>query len=209
VIKIGAVWDFIAGLVNPTGAGILLIICGAVWVLDTVFEASRREGILKRDDNWDFDVTTLLKILTIIGCTSGAVFTVVGFLGYIDKTIPMTLTCTSLVILGILTLLKPVNDLPISSGIALLATISVATVMVSVISFLDYEINTTVAIILIIILVIVFVVCLGIAKFWLAGPQLVSKIVSWPVVSIIGAAYSFILGIIVLVSATTGLSIGI
>ena len=194
----GAVWDFVLSLTTNIGAGVLLLICGAVWVLDTIYEASRREGVLKRDDNWDFDVTTLLKILSIIGCASGVIFTSVGILGYVNHTISKTLTCTSLIILGLLTLLKPVNDLPITSIIALLITSALTAVIIGIVSFFELSISVQTGVIIIIILVIVFIVSLGIAKFWLAGPQLVSKIVSWPVISIIGAAYCFILGALVL-----------
>jgi len=194
----GAVWDFVVGITTNFGAGILLIICGGVWVLDTIYEASRREGILKRDDNWDFDVTTLLKILSLIACASGIVFAAVGILGYISHSIPKTLTCTSLVILGFATLLKPVNDLPIASVIALLITSALTAIIVGIVSFFELSISTQTGVILVIILVVVFILSLVIAKFWLAGPQLVSKIVSWPVVSIIGAGYCFILGGLVL-----------
>ena len=194
----GAVWDFVVSITTNLGAGILLVVCGAVWVLDTIYEAKRREGILKRDDNWDFDVTTLLKILSLIACASGIVFATVGILGYISHSIPKTLTCTSLIILGILTLLKPVNDLPIASVLALLITSALTAVIVGIVSFFEVSLSTQTGIILVIILVVVFIVSLAIAKFWLAGPELVSKIVSWPVISIIGAVYCFILGGLVL-----------
>ena len=196
----GAVWDFVLSLTTNLGAGICLLVCGAVWVLDTAYEASRREGMFKRDDNWDFDVTTLLKILTIIGCASGFVFTVVGIMGYMAHTITKTLTCTSLIILGILTLLKPVNDLPIATGVAVLGTIVVAIIIAAIVYFspLELSISWQTGLTLVIILAVVFIICLGIAKFWLAGPQLVSKIVSIPAISVIGAVYCFILGGIVL-----------
>ena len=194
----GVVWDFVVSLTTNLGAGILLIICGAVWILDTIYEAKRREGILKRDDNWDFDVTTLLKILSAIACASGIIFATVGILGYVNHSISKTLTCTSLVILGFLTLLKPVNDLPIASVLALLLTSVLTAIIVGIVSFLELSISTQVGIIIVVILVIVFIVSLAIAKFWLAGPKLVSKIVSWPVVSIIGTVYCFVLGGLVL-----------
>jgi len=194
----GAVWDFIQLLTTNMGAGICLLACGAVWVLDTIYEASRREGILKRDTNWDFDVTTLLKILTIIACASGIVFATVGILGYVYHSITKTLTCTSLIVLGILTLLKPVNDIPLASIIALLITSALTAVIVAIVSFFEISLNVQIGLYIIIALVIVFIVSLGVAKFWLAGPKLVSKIVSWPVISIIGAGYCFILGGLVL-----------
>ncbi len=194
----GAVWDFVVSITTNMGAGVCLLVCGAVWVLDTIYEASRREGILKRDDNWDFDMTTLLKILSIIACASGIVFAVIGILGFVTNTIPKALTCTSLIILGILTLLKPVNDLPIASVLALLVTSVLTAIVVGVIIVFEPTFSIQTGIIIIVALVIVFIISLCVAKFWLAGPELVSKLVSWPVISIIGAAYCFILGGLVL-----------
>jgi hypothetical protein len=199
----GAVWDFIISLSTNFGAGICLLVCGAVWVLDTIFEASRREGILKRDNNWDFDMTTLLKILSLIACVSGIVFATVGILGYVYHSITKTLTYTSLIIFGFLTLLKPVNDLPIASVIALLITSALTAIVVSIVSFFELSLSIQTGVVIVIILVIVFIVSLAIAKFWLAGPKLVSKIVSWPVISIIGAGYCFILGGLVLAGVYT------
>ncbi len=198
----GAFWDIILQITNNVGAGVCLLICGAVWILDTAFEASRREGFFKRDDNWDFDITTLLKILTIIACSTGFIFIVVGILGYYNDTITTTLTSTSLIILGFLTVLKPVNDLPIASMIGFFASTLVAIIIAAIIYFSPLEladIKWQWGVVVVILLVIVFIVSTLIAKFWVAAPKLISKIVSWPVVSVIGAVYSFILGILVLV----------
>ncbi|MFX1237687.1 MAG: hypothetical protein ACFFAS_15065 [Promethearchaeota archaeon] len=197
----GAIWDFILQITNNIGAGICLLVCGAVWVLDTAYEASRREGFLKRDDNWDFDITTLLKILTTIACSSGLIFVIVGIFGYLNDTITTTLTSTSLVILGVLTVLKPVNDLPIASMIGFLASTLIAIIIAAIIYFSPLELADLKwqwGVVIVIVLVAIFIVCTLIAKFWLAGPKFVSKIVSWPIISVIGAAYSFILGGLVL-----------
>ncbi|MBN1799936.1 MAG: hypothetical protein JW891_00425 [Candidatus Lokiarchaeota archaeon] len=197
----GAFWDFILQITNNVGAGVCLLICGAVWVLDTAFEASRREGFFKRDDNWNFDVTTLLKILTIIACSTGFIFIIIGILGYFNDTITTTLTSTSLIILGFLTILKPVNDLPIASMIGFFSATLVALIIATIIYFSPLELadfKWQWGVFIVIVLVIVFIASTLIAKFWVALPKLISKIVSWPVVSVIGAAYSFILGGLVL-----------
>ncbi|MFX1275780.1 MAG: hypothetical protein ACFFBP_20485 [Promethearchaeota archaeon] len=197
----GAILDFISILTTNIGAGVLLLICGAVWVLDTVYENSRREGFFKKNDGWNFDMTTLLKVLSIIACCSGFIFILVGILGYFNPNITKTLTCTSLIIMGLLTVLKPVNDLPIASIIGFLSSSLVALIIALIFYFTPLEaasISWQWGLAIIIILVIVFIVSALIANFWLIGPKFVSKIVSYPFVSVIGAAYCFILGGLVL-----------
>ena len=198
----GVVWDFIGAITTNIGAGILLLVCAAVWILDTIYENSRREGFFKKDDNWDFDMTTLLKILSIIACSSGLIFLLVGVMGFFNHNITKTLTCTSLVVMGLLTLLKPVNDLPIASIVGFLSSSLVAIIIAAILYFSPLEatsISWQLGIIILIILVIIFIASALIAKFWLTGPKFISKIVSYPFVSIVGVIYCFILGILVLI----------
>ncbi len=181
------------------------IICG-IWVLDLIYEAKRRKGFLRYDDDWDFDITTLLKIITSISCASGVFISFIGTTGLILGLVTKTVSYVSLIVLGTLTCLKPLNDLPIASIIGLLASIAVGIVMAIVIHFarmiIPFEISDTMLIVLIGVLVVIFIIVALIAKLWLLPLELISKIVSWPVVGIIGALYSLVLGLMLTIGIT-------
>ncbi|TFG00078.1 MAG: hypothetical protein EU541_03360 [Promethearchaeota archaeon] len=177
------------------------ILCG-VWVLDLIFEAKRRKGVFGKvyDEDWDFDITTVLKILTSISCIGGIFFTFIGITGLILGIISKTVSYTSLIILGILTCLKPLNDLPIASILGILASSIVGLIMAVVIHIariiFKFEISNIMLITIVAILIIVFIVVAIIAKVWMLPLEIISRIVSWPVVGIIGAGYCLIMGII-------------
>lgn len=173
------------------------ILCG-IWVVDLIYEARRREGIIGKvyDDDWDFDVTTVLKLLTTLFCISGIFITFIGAVGLITNQITRTISYTLLLIIGILTCVKPLNDIPLASILGILAATGVGLIMMTVISIFNLYISITTLVILIVVLIIIFIVVAIIAKFWLLPLEILSKIVSWPIVGMIGALFMLIMGIL-------------
>jgi hypothetical protein len=177
------------------------ILCG-IWILDFIYEANRRKGIFGKvyDEDWDFDVTTILKILTSVFCAGGIFITFIGVTGLILGIVSKTISYTSLIILGILTCLKPLNDLPIASILGLLAALIIGLIMALVIAairiFFPFEISNLMLITLISVLVIVFIIVAVTAKVWMLPLEIISRIVSWPVIGILGVAYCLVMGIL-------------
>lgn len=177
------------------------VLCG-IWVLDFIYEANRRKGIFGKvyDEDWDFDVTTVLKILTSIFCLGGIFITFIGVSGLVLGIISKTTSYTSLIILGILTCLKPLNDLPVASILGLLAAIVVGLIMAIVIAvvrvFYPFDISLPLLIIMIAVLIIVFIVVAVISKVWMLPLEVISRVVSWPIVGIIGIIYCLVMGIL-------------
>ncbi len=117
-------------------------------------------------------------------------------------------TSALLIILGILTLLKPLNDLPIASVVGLLAGSAVVLVLVMVMPAEAYTViglfmNPTVF--FIILFIIIFAIIALTAKFYIGGLMKISKFISWPPIAFIVAGFCFLQGFLVLV---LGVSIG-
>lgn len=180
------------------------ILCG-IWGLDLIYESKRRKGVFGKvyDRDWDFDITTILKILTSVFCGGGIFFTFIGVTGLILGIVSKTISYISLIILGTLTCLKPLNDLPIASILGLLASLILGLVMAIGISivriFFPFEISNLMLITLIAVLVVIFIIVAVTAKVWMLPLEIISKIVSWPVVGILGIGYCFVMGILLMV----------
>ena len=96
-------------------------------------------------------------------------------------------TSILLIVLGVLTCLKPLNDFPLASMIGLAAAAGLAVVMMLIMNYLDVtlsELSRTWIIIMIAALVVIFIIVALIAKLWLAGVNFISKLVSLPIVSL-------------------------
>jgi hypothetical protein len=141
-------------------------------------------------------VTTVLKLLTTLFCISGIFITFIGAVGLITNQITRTISYTLLLIIGILTCVKPLNDIPLASILGILAATGVGLIMMTVISIFNLYISITTLVILIVILIIIFIVVAIIAKFWLLPLEILSKIVSWSIVGMIGALFMLIMGIL-------------
>jgi len=194
-------------------AGFFMILLGIIWFIFCAYEATRRKSFKKLTgiDDWDFDLTVFLRILTFSGFVVGVLSIISGAAGLIFDEPPSLaystqtadsvniFTAVLLIILGLFTFLKPVNDLPISSIIAFLAALAVTAGIAWVLVLLNVEISTTIAIVLIVLFLIIFAVVAITIKFYTAGLMLLSKIISWPPFAFGIGAFCFIQGFLLLV----------
>ncbi|MFX1377464.1 MAG: hypothetical protein ACFFA4_00070 [Promethearchaeota archaeon] len=199
-------------------AGFFVLILGIMWLIFGIYEAKRRGSVKKRKvEDWDMKVTKALKVLTYLGIILG-VFCIISGVGGLTEDVPPSINFVSgrvsiftsalLIIFGILTLLKPLNDLPIASVVGLLAGSAVILVLVMVMPAEAYTIiglfmNPTVF--FVILFIIIFAIIALTAKFYIGGLMKVSKFISWPPIAFIVTGFCFLQGFLVLVF---GVSIG-
>lgn len=199
-------------------AGFFVLILGIMWLIFGVYEAKRRGSVKKRKtEDWDMKVTKFLKVLTYLGLIIGILAILSGVGGLMENVPPSIafvsgevsiFTSAILIIFGILTLLKPINDLPIASVVGLLAGSAVILVLVMIMPAEAYTViglfmNPTVF--FVILFIIIFAIIALTAKFYIGGLMKISKFISWPPIAFIVAAFCFLQGFLVLVF---GVSIG-
>jgi hypothetical protein len=199
-------------------AGFFVLILGIMWLIFGVYEAKRRGSVKKRKtEDWDMTVTKFLKVLTYLGLVIG-IFAILSGVSGLMYNVPPSIafisgevsifTSALLIILGILTLLKPLNDLPIASVVGLLAGSAVVLVLVMVMPAEAYIViglfmNPT--IFFVILFIIIFAIIALTAKFYIGGLMKISKFISWPPIAFIVAGFCFLQGFLVL---GLGVSIG-
>ena len=209
-------FDFTEGFLRPLAefAGFFTLILGVMWLVYAIYETKRRGSVKKRKvEDWNFDVTKFLKIFTYLGIVVGILSLLSGVGGLILNQPPSRafafnnpnaslFASVFLIILGIFTLLKPLNDLPISSVIGILLASIVVVVAVSVIPdqlvkliavFIDPKL------LLLIIFIIVFAFIALTVKFYIGVLMGISKAISWPVLAFIVAAFCLLQGFLLLV----------
>ena len=215
-------FDFTENILKPLGnlAGFFMFILGIMWLVYAAYETKRRKSFKKRKvEDWDFDVTKFLRALTYIGFfvgllslisgVSGLMFDIPPSIAYEKTAISLgedpgrsLFTSIILVIFGILTFVKPANDLPLSSLIGVLA----ASVVVIIIAFAIPDSVIVIIgefidprILLAIIFIIIFAIVALTAKFYTSIFMTLSKAISWPPLAIIFAIFCFIQGFLLLV----------
>ena len=207
--------EWVDGFFKPLAqfAGFFMLLLGIMWLIYASYEANRRKSWrqLTKVADWDFDITPFLKLLTYLGFIVGILSIITGASGlilneppsisYATKTAESVNYFTSifLIIFGLLTFFKPLNDLPISSAIGLAAASLITAIIVGVIMYFDVTISTTIAIILIVIFLIIFTITAITVKFYTAGLMAISKIISWPPIAFIAAIFCFAQGVMLLV----------
>ncbi|MHA1147068.1 MAG: hypothetical protein ACTSR8_02375 [Promethearchaeota archaeon] len=198
-------------------AAFMVVILGFFWLIFAAYEANRRKSWRKLTgvDDWDFDVTKFLKFLTFFGFAVGIVSILVGAAGLIFDLPPSIAyasasgnegahlaTSLLLIILGFLTFLKPLNDLPIASIAGLIVSMAICILLYLIIpegaeevigNYINFKW------ILLIVFLITFAVILVTVKFYTAGLMALSKIISWPVIAIIVSLLCLIQGFALLV----------
>ncbi len=186
-------------------AAFFLLLLGIMWIIYALYEGSRRGSFKKfQAEEWDFDITKFLKVLTIFGFVVGLLAIISGVAGLILDAAPVATGDTSgrhlvtsimLIVIGIFTLLKPVNDLPIASIIGMLAATGVCILIAlfipdSVVAFIANYVNPK--ILLIVLFIIIFAVVAVIVKFYIGAIMFFSKILSWPPLAIAVAIICFV-----------------
>ncbi len=210
-------FDFTEGFLRPLAefAGFFTLILGVMWLVYAIYEAQRRGSVKKRKvEDWNFDVTKFLKFLTYFGIIIGILSILSGVGGLVLDQAPSVAYAANtqdakslfvsifLIIAGIFTLLKPLNDLPISSVIGILLASLIVVVAVSAIPdqvvkliavFIDPKL------LLLIIFIVVFAVVALTVKFYIGVLMAISKAISWPVLAFILAAFCLLQGFLLLV----------
>ncbi len=210
-------FDFTENILKPLGklGGWLMLLLGIIWLVYAAYETSRRKSFKKRKvEDWDFNVTKFLKGLTYIGFIIGILALISGVAGLMFDIPPSVAYATTsensrnlftsilLIIFGVLTFVKPANDMPLSSLIGVLA----ATLVVIIIALaIPQQIVDVIAvfvnpkIVLAIIFLIIFAIVALTAKFYMSAFMAVSKVISWPPLAVIFAIFCFIQGFLLLV----------
>ncbi|TKJ23519.1 MAG: hypothetical protein CEE43_02350 [Promethearchaeota archaeon Loki_b32] len=211
-------FDFTKNILKPLSqwGGFFLLLLGIIWIIYALYETKRRGSVKKRKvETWDFDVTKFLKVLTYLGFIVG-IFSILSGVGelILDEP-PSTLfaelnptagrsvfTAIILIVFGIFTFLKPINDLPIASVIGLMvASLIVAIIALAIPPKLVEAIAVFIdpKILLVIIFIIIFAIIALTAKFYMSGVMAISKALSWPPLAFIVAAFCLIQGFLLLV----------
>ena len=210
-------FDFTEGFLRPLAefAGFFTLVLGVMWLVYAIYEAQRRGSVKKRKvEDWNFDVTKFLKFFTYFGIIIGILSILSGVGGLVLDQAPSVAYASNtqdakslfvsafLIIVGIFTLLKPLNDLPISSVIGILLASLIVVVAVSAIPdqvvqiiavFIDPKL------LLLIIFIVVFAIVALTVKFYIGVLMGISKAISWPVLAFIIAGFSILQGFLLLV----------
>ena len=200
-------------------AGFMVLILGVMWLIYGVYEAKRRGSVKERKvEDWDFKITKFLKVLTYLGIVVGVLSLLCGVSGLLYNIPPSgpfayniiqaggvpgpsVFTSVFLIILGILTFLKPMNDIPIASVVGLLAGAAVVAIVAMAIpgdayTLIGIWINPT--LFFVILFIIVFAIVALTAKFYIGTLMAISKIISWPFLALVIAGFCFLQAILLL-----------
>jgi len=209
--------DFTEAFLRPLAefAGFFILILGVIWMIYAFYESKRRGSFKERKvEDWNFKITKFLKILTYLGFVVGVLSILCGVGGLILDQPPSVayaantqnsasiFTSAFLIILGILTFLKPINDLPITSVLGLLvatfvvvfASLAIPDQAVQLIAvFIDPKL------LLIIVFIVVFAIVALTVKFYIGSLMAISKAISWPPLAFIVAIFCLLQGFLLLV----------
>lgn len=168
----------------------------------------------KKEDWEEVEVSKFLKVLSYAGLVLGVIFIWAAAVGIIDNIAPSNtydarfapiednspldwLTTISLLVIGVVMFLKPINDLPWAGMIGLLAGIGTAILLVVFLpkSLLEYP--NAKWVILGVGLVIATLVGMFM-KFWIGTLQTVSRVLSYPPIALVVAIYCLVQGGLIL-----------
>jgi len=208
------IWDVFQDFfdwIAESGA-IMLILAGLIAITWFGYESKRRRSITKRKvDEYEFNVTKFLRILSYIGIIVGVFCIFSGAVSLLRNLPPSfkyeelygpnaganIFTSISLIVIGLICFLKPINDLPWAGIIGLIVggiitffiAISVPDQLVEVIAvFIDPRWVLGILFVLIVAIVALTV------KFYISGLMAISKVLSWPPIALIIMLYCFIQG---------------
>jgi len=208
------IFQFKEGFLIPLAeiAGFFVLILGAMWLIYGVYEAKRRGSVKERKiEDWDFKITKLFKVLTYLGFVVGVLSILSGVAGLMYNVPPSLafqseevsiFTSVFLIIMGVLTFLKPMNDIPIASIVGLMAGSAVVAIIVMALPGEAYVIigilmNPT--LFFVILFIIVFAIVALTAKFYIGTLMSISKIISWPVIAFAVGGFCLVQAFLLLV----------
>ncbi|GAG11118.1 unnamed protein product [marine sediment metagenome] len=149
----------------------------------------------------------IVGLLCIISGVSGLMFDIPPSVAYANLDANLEdgrnlFTSILLIVFGILTFVKPANDLPLASIVGMLAATMVVVLLAllipqNVVDVIAVFINPK--ILIAIIGIIIFALVALTAKFYTAGFMAVSKAISWPPLAVIFALFCLIQGFLLVV----------
>ena len=210
----GDYWTYLQNFFDWVGqsAGVMVFISGFIALCSLLYEGKRRGSFTRRklEEGKTFGVTKFLKVFSFLGCAVGLLDVWAGAWGLIRNVPPSFryeevvgyeanhFTCIFLIVIGIAMFFKPINDLPLSSILGLLAGTASTFILASLIpegaeELIGEWINPK--LLLIIVFVIVTAIVALTAKFYIGVLQWVSKILSWPPIAFFIMIFCFAQGI--------------
>jgi len=211
-------WPYILAFFTwvSESAGIFVLISGVIALTWVGFESKRRGSFFKRKSEEGITAVVSkflrisLRIISYSGVIVGILCIWAGAMGLILDIPPSFkygditphadhFTCIFLIVVGIAMFFKPVNDLPLSSILGLIAasaTVFILALIVpdSAVEWIAGWINPK--LLLIIIFIIITALVAIVAKFFLRVPQAISKFLSWPPVASLIMIFGFVQGIL-------------
>jgi hypothetical protein len=217
IFQTEVIWSYVSAFFAwvSESAGIFVLISGVIALTWVGFESKRRGSFFKRKSDSEKSSTIskflriILRIISYSGVIVGILCIWAGAMGLILDIPPSFkygditphadhFTCIFLIVVGIAMFFKPVNDLPLSSILGLIAasaTVFILALLVpdSVVTFITPWINPK--LLLIIIFIIVTALVAFVAKFFIKIPQAISKFLSWPITAFFIMIFGFVQGI--------------
>jgi hypothetical protein len=211
-------WPYILAFFTwvSESAGIFVLISGVIALTWVGFESKRRGSFFKRKSEEGITAVVSkflrisLRIISYSGVIVGILCIWAGAMGLILDIPPSFkygditphadhFTCIFLIVVGIAMFFKPVNDLPLSSILGLIAasaTVFILALIIpdSAVEWIAGWINPK--LLLIIIFIIITALVAIVAKFFLRVPQAISKFLSWPPVAFLIMIFGFVQGIL-------------
>jgi len=208
-------WPYVEAFLTwvSESAGIFVLISGVIALTWLGFERKRRGSFFKRksDSEKSSVVSILLRLISYSGVIVGILDIWAGAMGLILDIPPSFkygaitphadhFTCIFLIVVGIAMFFKPVNDLPLSSILGLIA--ASATVFILALLIPDSAVQWIAVnlinpkLLLIIIFITITAIVAIIAKFFLGVPQAISKFLSWPPIAFVIMVFGFVQGIL-------------
>ncbi len=210
-------------------AAIMLVICGLMALVWFGYEGVRRGFIKPKNESWERDtVSRVLKGIILLGLVLGVVVLTTGIMtmvlnmppsyAYRDfGDVPLSqnhfdwLTSIALLVMGIAMFLKPLEDVPLASLIGMIAGAGVSfllamTIPQSLVETLSPYVNMKWVLFGIFAVVATIV---GVAlKFWVGSLETIAKVISWPPIALIAAAFCLTQGFMIWFTGNTLFMIG-
>lgn len=213
ILQTEIIWSYLSTFFTwvSESAGIFVLISGVIALSWLGFERKRRGSFFKRKSDSESTISKSLRVTLRIISYSGVIIGILdiwaGAMGLILDIPPSFkyapggadhFTCIFLIVVGIAMFFKPVNDLPLTSILSLIA--ASATVFILALLVPD-SVRVLIAgwinpkLLLIIIFIIVTALVAFVAKFFIKIPQAISKFLSWPPVAFVIMVFGFVQGI--------------
>lgn len=209
-------WPYVLGFLTwvSESAGIFVLISGVIAFTWLGFERKRRGSFFKRKSESESTISksfrVILRIISYSGVIVGILNVWAGAMGLILDIPPSFkygditphadhFTCIFLIVVGIAMFFKPINDLPLSSILGLMAgsaTVFILALLIpdSAVEFIAVWINPK--LLLIIIFIIITAIVAITVKFYIGALQAISKFLSWPPVAFVIMVFGVVQGIL-------------